>query len=381
LSVRKLLFVTGSRGEYGYIRPILRRLQGDPDLLFEIAATGMHLLPEFGNTIHEIERDGFPVTYRPTGTLAGYTPATMMKSMCVLGLALVDIFDQARPDFVVLAGDRGEQLISAITAAHLNIPVAHIQAGELSGNIDGQSRHAIARFAHVHFAANEDAAQRLVQSGEQEFRVFNVGAPQLDDFLEGRVLDRTRVYERYRIEPSRPFILLIYHSVTEEFELARQQMEGALSAVGATGLDTVVIFPNSDAGSMMIRESIARFQNPRLHVFRSVPREDYAGLMAAASVLVGNSSSGLLEAPSFELPVVNIGRRQKGRVRGENVIDCGYEASAIRTAVERALSCEFRRTLAGMRNPYGDGRSSERIIEILKAIRVDEKLLKKEMTY
>src|SRR5258707_518106 len=151
LKHRKILIISGSRGEYGYVRPVIRRIEAEPDLSYEIVATNMHLLPEFGFTIRDIEKDGFHIGYRPSMTLAGYTPTTMMKSLCVLGLSLTDILEQYTPTFVLLAGDRGEQLIAAIAGAHLGIPVAHIQAGEVSGNIDGLSRHAIARFSHIHF--------------------------------------------------------------------------------------------------------------------------------------------------------------------------------------------------------------------------------------
>lgn len=381
MKTRKVLIITGSRGEYGYIRPVIRRIARDDSLDYEVVATNMHLLPDFGMTIQDIEKDNFKVQYRPAMTLAGFTPATMLKSLSVFGMSLTDILEQSQPTFILLAGDRGEQLIGAIAGAHLGVPVAHIQAGELSGNIDGLSRHAIGRFAHIHFAANDDAAARLKKSGEQSFRIFNVGAPQLDEFLQGQVVDRKTIFERYNLAPDRPFLLVVHHPVTEEFASAGVQAEATLAAANRTGLDCVVIYPNSDAGSTAIQSAIGKFQNPKMRAYRSVPREEYAGLMSAAAVLVGNSSSGLLEAPSFELPAVNIGRRQTGRVRGRNVVDCGNSVDAIFEAVQRCLVPSFRASLKGMTNPYGDGRSSERIVEVLKTIPVDEKLMMKELTY
>jgi UDP-hydrolysing UDP-N-acetyl-D-glucosamine 2-epimerase len=374
------LLITGSRGEYGYIRPVIRQIERAPDLGYEIVATNMHLLPEFGLTIREFEADNIPVAYRPPTTLAGYTTATMMKSLSLFGISLTDILEQANPDIILLAGDRGEQLIAAIAGAHLGIPVAHIQAGERSGNIDGLARHAIARFAHIHFAANDDAAERLRRSGEQPFRVFNVGAPQLDELLNGEVTDRRTIEEKYRLDPG-PFVLVVLHPVTEEFSSAGLQAEATFAAVNEIGLQTVVIYPNSDAGSTAIQSALQKFQNPKLRVHRSVPRHEYAGLMAAAATMVGNSSSGLLEAPSFELPAVNLGRRQIGRVRGTNVIDCEYRPGDIVGALRTAMSPAFRDKLKGMSNPYGDGKSSERIVEVLRTITLDEQLLLKEMTY
>jgi UDP-hydrolysing UDP-N-acetyl-D-glucosamine 2-epimerase len=379
--VRRILIITGSRGEYGYIRPVIRAIEREPSLRYEVLATNMHLLPEFGFTVREFERDGIEVAYRPAVTLAGYTPATMMKSLSLFGISITDILEQSAPDFILLAGDRGEQLVAAIAGAHLGIPVAHIQAGERSGNIDGLSRHAIARFAHIHFAANDDAAERLRKSGEQEFRIFNVGAPQLDEFLEDRILDRAALCEKFRLDQKKPFLLVVHHPVTEEFGSAGAQAEEVLTAVNETGLDAVVIYPNSDAGSSAIQAAIRKLQHPRLRIHRSLPREEYASLMAEASVLVGNSSSGLIEAPSFELPAVNVGRRQNGRVRGRNVIDCGAGVAVITAAIRKAMAPEFRVSLKGMANPYGDGRSSRRIVEILKSTPVDEKLMLKDLTY
>ena len=341
----------------------------------------MHLLPEFGMTIREFEKDRIPIAYRPPVTLAGYTPATMMKSLSLFGLSLTDILEQSEPNLLLLAGDRGEQLIGAIAAAHLGIPVAHIQAGERSGNIDGLSRHAIARFAHIHFAANEDAAERLRKSGEQPFRIFNVGAPQLDEFLEGCVFDRKAICEKFRLDPHKAFLLVVLHPVTEEYASAGTEAESTLAAVNKTGLDAVLIYPNSDAGSSAIQAAIRKHQNPKLRVHRSVPREEYASLMAAAAVIVGNSSSGLLEAPSFELPAVNIGRRQHGRLKGANVIDSDHDVDAVAAAIGKAISPAFRASLAGTKNPYGDGKSSARIVDILKTIPIDEKLLLKDLTY
>lgn len=380
MPVRKVLFITGSRGEYGYIRPLLKLIESDPDLEYEILATNMHLLSEFGDSHSNFAVDGFKVKYKPLMTLSGYTPASMVKSLSVLGMSLADIFELSKPDFILLAGDRGEQLIAAIAGAHMNIPVAHIQAGELSGNIDGLSRHAIARFTHIHFASNEDAAARLIRSGEQSFRVFNVGAPQLDEFRSGLITSREELLKKYPVT-SRDYILLVQHSVTEQYGEAYSQITATMTAVKNLGIDTVIIAPNSDAGATSVNNAIEANISSLFHVYRNVPREDYAALMRSAKCIVGNSSSGLLEAPSFELPAVNIGRRQDGRVKGSNVIDCSHDVDDIKAAITRALDLGFKASLLGMRNPYGDGKSSDRIISILKNTEIDERLLLKSMTF
>ena len=218
--MRKIAIITGSRGEYGYIRSIIKLIEKSSKLEYEIIATNMHLLPEFGDSLGAFRQDNFEVKYTPLMTLA-VTPASMTKSLCIFGLSLSDILPASQPDLVLLAGDRGEQLMAATIAAHMNIPVAHIQAGEVSGNIDGLSRHAIARFTHIHFAANRDAEERLLKSGEQPFRVFNVGAPQLDEFVSGQVTSENELRTKYELDDK--FLLMVQHSVTEQQSMAFDQ--------------------------------------------------------------------------------------------------------------------------------------------------------------
>lgn len=378
--MRKILIVTGSRGEYGYYRPILRLIETHPELSYRLAVTNMHLLPEFGSSRREITLDGFEIQHELFMALDGSTNASMSKSLGVALLSLTDVLHNDRPDILLLAGDRGEQLMAAIAGAHLNIPVAHIQAGEVSGNIDGLTRHAIARFAHIHFAANEDAANRLIRSGEQPFRVHTVGAPQLDEFLQGHYASAAEVHERFRLN-GEPFLLMVQHPVTEEASRAAEQMTITLRALSRLNLPTVMIYPNNDAGSALSREAINEVRGPWLRIERNVSRQLYGGLMRSAAVIVGNSSSGLLEAPSFELPAVNIGRRQEGRVRAANVQDVEADELAIERAVRRAISHEFRESLRGIVNPYGDGRASQRIVQVLKDVEIDEQLLIKRLTY
>ena len=379
---RRVLIVTGSRGEYGYLRPIIKLCESTGRLRHSVVATNMHLLPDFGNSIREFSEDGIHVDNRIYMALSGYTNVTMVKSLGVFMLSFADLLDRQAPDFVLLAGDRGEQLVAAMAAAHLNIPVAHIQAGERSGNIDGMARHAIARFSHIHFAANEDAYDRLVRSGEQEFRVFNVGAPQLDEFLQAKFATPDEIAGRYNLDLRQPVLLLVQHSTTEQSSRAADHMRITLEAVIQSGLQTVVIYPNNDAGSSLIQSVIQQHRSSRVRTERNVSREIYGGLLNVASVIVGNSSSALIEAPSFRLPAVNIGRRQTGRFQAKNVIDVPEHcAASIRTAIDKALDPAFRESLAGLQNPYGDGRSSERIVDILSSVKIDERLLYKQLAY
>jgi GDP/UDP-N,N'-diacetylbacillosamine 2-epimerase (hydrolysing) len=378
----RLLFLTGSRGEWGYIRPILRHAANRPDVECRIAVTNMHLLPSFGQSVLEIEADGFNVDHRLFAALDGYNHITTVKSLGVLIQSMADVVACARPDWIVLAGDRPEQLAGAITGAFCYIPVAHIQAGEVSGNIDGMTRHALGKYVHLHLASNRDAAERLVRLGEEPHRVHEVGAPQLDELVEGRFSPPDRIAERYGIDPGQRFLLVVQHPVTEEFDRAEAQIAATMSALRCFDLPKIIILPNNDAGSLMVRAGIDAHRHGAMRVFANLPREDYLGLMAMAACMVGNSSSALLEAPTFQLPAVNIGRRQLDRVQGSNVINADFDHACIVGAIQSALSPRFRASLDGnCDNPYGDGRSAERILRLLTETPIDDALLVKRLTY
>lgn len=380
--MRHIAILTEARSSYGYLRPIARLIDADDDLRYSLVVTNQHLLPDFGYSVEEIEADGLNVTDRIYMTLDGYTPATMAKSLGVLLLGITDALVRLQPDIVLVLGDRGDSLMAALAAAHMNIPVAHIQAGERSGNIDGMTRHAITRFAHIHFASGPDAAERLRRMGEQDSRIFTTGAPQLDELVNGDFASPQEIAQRFRVNLDDPLLLVLQHPVTEEFGEGDEQMEETLEAVCELGLQTVLIFPNTDAGSDHLRLLIERYHRPFMRVERNVPRRYYGGLMRVASALVGNSSSALIEAPAMGLPAVNVGERQRDRARAMNVIDVPYDRHAIVEAIRRAMSPEFRAGIADQPSPYlSDGRVSERIVEILKTIPIDETLLKKQIAY
>lgn len=379
---RRLLFITGSRGEWGYIRPVLRMIERSESMSYAICATNMHLLPAYGHSVQEILNDGFTIDYRIFMSLDGNTHVSQVKSLGAFLSSMADILASNRPDWIVLAGDRGEQLMGAIAGAYCYVPVAHIQAGEVSGNIDGMTRHAIGKYAHLHLASNEDAAERLIRLGEEPFRVHNVGAPQVDELVQGIVTPADQLIRSHGIAFDRPFILVVQHPVTEEFEHAAAQIDATMSALRQFDLPKVVILPNNDAGALMIREGIDRHRHGDFHVFANLKREDYLGVMKLAACMIGNSSSGLIEAPSFELPAVNLGRRQHRRMQGRNVINAAFEEASIVSAVHNALSEEFRVGLRGnCANPYGDGRASERILKVLMDTEITDQILVKSLTY
>jgi len=376
----KILFLTGSRGEWGYIRPILQ-LCKHRGIDYSICTTNMQLLPSNGLGVNEILADGFEVEDRIYMSLEGHNHFTMAKSLGVFLASFVDTLARVKPDWLLLAGDRGEQLMGAIAASYTYTPVAHIQAGELSGNIDGLARHAIGKFVHLHFAANEDARDRLLKLGEEEFRVHMVGAPQLDELREGRFSSPSDIAERFNIDPTQPFMLVVQHSVTEEMAHAQDQILATIQATHRFQIPKIWVMPNNDAGSEVVRNTIIKERRSDSQIFANLRREDYLGLMKLARCIVGNSSSGLLEAPSFKVPSVNLGRRQSMRVCGANVINADFEVEAIVQAIETAMSDKFRESLELMDNPYGDGCSSSRIIDILQKNYRNEKLLIKQLTY
>ena len=378
---RKIAIITGGRIEFNYARPVIREIEKRPNMDYEIIAANMHLLPEFGHTIDEIKRDNFKIGAIVHNTLAGYNRLTMVKSLGVFLTELPGIIDRMKPDIILVLGDRGEPFIGAMVGAHLYIPVAHIQAGELSGNIDGMTRHALTKYAHIHFASNKDAADRLRKMGEQDFRIFNVGAPQLDELVQGKITGEKAIRAKYGLPKNKKAILLIQHSVTEEEAQTESQMSATLRTAAKFQCPTVIILNNSDAGSRFIRLAIQKHKTSDMKIFEHVPREDYAGLMKTCDVLVGNSSSGIIESPIFKLPTVNIGNRQKGRFQSNNVINVGYGELDIEAAIKRALTPAFKARAKRAPSVYGDGRSGKRIADVLETIPIDEKLVVKHLSY
>jgi len=342
----------------------------------------MHLLPSFGKTADVIRRDGFEIDDEIYMALDGYNPFTMAKSMGILQMSLTDVVKRLKSDWLVLAGDRAETLVGAIVGAYTYTPTAHIQAGELSGNIDGQARHAIAKLVHMHFAANADAVQRLLRMGEERHRVHQVGAPQLDELVQGAYSEADEIEEELGFAVDQDYLLVVQHPVTEEFGNAARQTEALYSALASFAVPKVVIEPNNDAGGLAVKETATRLRKGDTQMFPNLERRVFLGLLRRATCIVGNSSAGLIEAPTFCVPAVNIGRRQDGRVRGQNVLDVSaFGEREIVQAIQKAMGIEFRRCLQGMQNPYGDGESAARILETLRRTPRDDRLLVKQVTY
>ncbi|MDF9745853.1 UDP-N-acetylglucosamine 2-epimerase [Natrinema salsiterrestre] len=382
---RKVLVLTGTRAEYGLLRSSMEAIQNHDKLTLSIVATGMHLSPQHGMTVEEIRQDGFSVDREVLMQLSGDSGTAMAKSLGIGTASLADAFESLDPDIVLLLGDRDEALAGALAASHMNIPVAHVHGGDSMHGavIDDSIRHAITKFAHIHFPASERSARRIKKLGEEEWCITVAGAPGLDDILTGRYKQPEAVYEQYDLETDRKLVLVVQHPVTTQSNQAGEQMASTLDAVESVDAQVVLIYPNSDAGGdRMIAEIESRTLGTDVLTFQSLPRRDFLGIMAAADAMVGNSSSGIIESPSFDLPVVDIGPRQDGRERSENTVSVPHETDEIREAVKYCLTDEiFRKQVINCENPYDYGGSGTRICERLADIQIDDSLLRKRLTY
>jgi len=378
----KILFVTGSRSEWGYIKPILDILK-KKRIKTDICLTNMHLLDSFGSSINEVKKDGFKTNEKIYMALDGYNTYTMTKSLGVFTISFTDMLLRIKPDWVVIAGDRAESFTACVVSAYNNIATAHIQAGELSGNIDGQSRHAIGKFAHLHFCANKEFSNRLKKMGEQEFRIKTVGSPQLKKLnFKKNENKKKKIFEELNIEKLKGYLLVVYHSVTEEFYKTEKNFNIFLESLKKISLPKIWILPNNDAGSSVIKSNILKKRTNDIFIFDNINREKYLYILKYASCIVGNSSSGIIEAPTFKVPCVNVGRRQNKRLRAKNVIDImTYDKDKIAQAINKAISIKFKKSIHNIKNPYGDGKSSNKIVEHLLNTKIDKDLFFKEITY
>jgi len=381
--MRKIAVITGTRAEYGIFRSVLREIEANPELDLSLIVIGMHLSDEFGYTVKEIERDGFTVDAKINILHTEDTGAAMAQSIGKSVVKTAKALGKIKPDILLILGDRSEMLVGALSATYMGIPIAHIHGGDISGNVDEPVRHAITKLAHIHLAATEESASRIIKMGEEPWRVHVVGAPGLDSILNEKMPEPSEVAGKYGLDLSKPVLLVVQHSVITEAEDASNQIRQTLEAIRELGYQTVLVYPNADAGGRRMIDVIKEYEKyPFLETYKSLPRDEYLGLMRIAGVMVGNSSSGIIEAPSFGLPVVNIGRRQAGRQRAENIIDVDYDKKEIIKAIQYALEDEeFREKAKNCKNFYGDGKAGTRIAKVLSQVKADRRLLEKRMTY
>jgi UDP-hydrolysing UDP-N-acetyl-D-glucosamine 2-epimerase len=375
---RRIGVVTTSRADYSHLYWPLRELASQPGIELGVFALGPHLSPAFGNTIQEIERDGFPIQARIECLLSSDTDTGMAKTIGIAILGLADALAAWRPDLLLLIADRYEMLAPAAAAVALRIPIAHIEGGEISqGAIDDQVRNALTKLAHIHFTSTENARRRVIAMGEEPWRVHWAGAPSLDHLRRSTLLNRATLEARLGLALKPPTLAVAWHPVTILRD-TNAEAEAFFSALARVPGQLLFVYPNADAGSHALIERARALAVARAHthIFVNLDAATYFSLLGQADVLIGNSSSGIMEAASFTLPVVNVGMRQQGRERARNVLDAPAETAAIGAAIERTLRPEFRRSLGDIRNPYGDGTAAATIARVLATVSLDGLLVK-----
>jgi UDP-N-acetylglucosamine 2-epimerase (non-hydrolysing)/GDP/UDP-N,N'-diacetylbacillosamine 2-epimerase (hydrolysing) len=375
---RRIGVVTTSRADYSHLYWPLRELAANPKIELGVFALGPHLSPQYGSTIDEIEHDGFPIVSRIECLLNSDTDTGMAKTIGVAILSLADALTAWRPDILLLIADRYEMLAPASVAVALRIPIAHIEGGEISqGAIDDQVRNALTKLAHIHFTSTETARRRVIDMGEEPWRVHHTGAPSLDHLRRSRLLKRAALERKLNIKLMPPTILCAWHPVTilRDTNAEADALFGALAQ--APG-QLIYVYPNTDAGShaLIARTRALAATRADTHIFVNLDAITYWSLLAQVDAMIGNSSSGIMEAASFGLPVVNVGIRQQGRERSRNIIDVPADASDITRALNRALNPSFRKKLRGMTNPYGNGTAAKTIARALATAPIDKLLIK-----
>ena len=376
---RRIAVVTSSRADYGHLYWPLRDLLAHPDVDLQLIVTGAHLSPEFGSSVAEIERDGFPIAARVEGLLSSDTDVGMAKTIGLAALGLADVLGALRPDLLLLIADRYEMLAPAVVALALRIPIAHIEGGEVSeGAIDDAVRNALTKMSHLHFTSTPGARARVIAMGEEEWRVHRAGAPSLDHLRRSPLLEQVTLESRLGLSLASPPLLVAYHPVTLLRDTVAEA-DAVFEALGAVNGPLVFCYPNADAGSRALIERARAFVAARGdgRVFVNLDPPTYWSLLRQAEALIGNSSSGIMESASFALPTVNVGLRQQGRERARNVIDVPAEAGAIVAGIAQARGAAFRRTLPGLANPYGDGTAAATIVKVLTMVPLGPALLMK----
>jgi len=367
---RKICVVSGSRSEYGLLYWLMKGIQDDPKLQLQVLATGMHLSPAFGLTYQEIEKDGFHIDRKVEMLLSSDTSTGVAKSMGLGLIGFAEALQDLQPDILVVLGDRFELLSAVVAALFSRIPVAHLHGGEVTeGAFDEAIRHAITKMSHLHFVATEDYRRRVIQLGENPERVFLVGGLGVDNIAKLTLLDRPSLETALAFKFGPRNLLVTFHPVTLEDRTSGQQMGELLSAL-ETLKDTHLIFtmPNADPDNHVLSDLIEKFvcQHSRARAYTSLGQLRYLSCVKHVDGVVGNSSSGLVEAPSLGKGTINIGDRQRGRIKAESVIDCKPDRQSITEALERLYSPEFQASLKTVRNPYGEGGASEKILQVIR---------------
>ena len=367
----KILTLVERRADYSRMKPILKELYKDPFFDVYLVVTGVCLLDVHGKDIDYIKADGFLINAEVSmfDQEGINTNASMVRALAKVLDGVTTEIENFKPDLVLTGFDIGANLATTIAAAHMNIPVAHIQGGEVTGSIDESIRHAMSKFAHIHFPATKDAKNRLIRLGENPNYIFNVGCPSIDTIVQTPIMDKNVLEKKFNVDFSKPVVLLIQHPVTTESHESKKQILNTIDVIKELDIQALVALPNNDAGSSEIIEEIKK---SGLSWYPSLSTEEFVNLYRNIWAIVGNSSSGIHESSTFGIPAVNIGTRQQGRERADNVIDVSYEKVEIKKGIEKALfDQDFRKKVKGVKNPYGVGDSSKKVVKLLKSVSLE----------
>ena len=367
----RVLAVTGIRSEYDILQPVLQTLVQTQGFEVMVAVTGAHLSATFGETVYEIEKDGFTIVDTIETLLDSHRKSSRVKGLGIALMGLVQTVERVKPDLLLVVGDREEAMATALIGAYCDVLVAHIAGGDrVVGNVDDQVRHAVSRLAHIHYVTNRDSGERLEKMGEQAFRIINAGTPGIDRLMSEPMLTIAEINQQLGINlpENSPYLMVLQHVISSEAEQGYWQMQQTLEAIKQLALPTVVIYPNSDAGGRAMITCIEDYQAQQFFVAKkNIPRLAFVNLLRHTTCLIGNSSAGIMEAPALHLPVINVGNRQQGRLHANNVQFVAHDVEAIVSAVKRAVfDDDYRKTVAQCATPYGDGTAAHSIVSHLK---------------
>lgn len=382
---RVIAIYTATRSEYGLLSPVIEAIDDHPHLEYQLIVTGSHLSSAYGNTVAEIEEDGFDIASMfelPEVSI----PNTINLCMAKIYEELFKSITFLSPDLFLVLGDRFETFGAAQAAFFANIPIAHIHGGDITygGCIDDSIRHALTKLAHIHFPVCEESKERILKLGEEPWRVHNCGSPAIDNCNRIDYLDSLDIIDKFNLDPTLPIILFTQHSITTEVNLAAAQVRPALEALKESGYQTIITYPNLDPGGEKIIDVLTEYKTTKnFQIHESLGYKNYLSLMKVCKAVVGNSSSGILETPFFEKPFINIGNRQKGRQQSTNVLNVGYNKDEILRALEIAVHDRifYETEVENCINPYGDGNAGKKIAEILAHVPMNKSLLQKKITF
>ena len=378
---RKILIITERRADYSRFKPIINLIKKSKRLSYELIVTGSHLLKKHGFTIREIKKDNIKIHYQIKNFIEKKNINDGESMILALGKIFIEIskiIKKSKPDIILSGFDIGANFALTVAGAHLNIPVAHIQGGEVTGSIDESLRHAMSKFSNYHLVANNDAKKRLIKMGERRENIFNVGCPSLDALFLEKKIDPSEILKKFKIDVKKNFIIIIQHPVTSEDKHSGKQILETIEAVKKSLLPALFVLPNNDSGHFDIIKVIKKSS---IQWTETLSLSQYSTLLSYARILIGNSSSGIHEAASFKLPVINVGTRQNGRLKPKNIVNADYNRNDIYNKIKFCMSNKkFLKIIKSLKNPYGDGKSSLKIVKILDKIDLT-KSTQKQNTY